>query len=86
MVATDGDQTRRPDAGRPRDPSNSLARALDRGERLGDGVRVAGDVAGIGELQVSEWLNVELRVVLRPESTRCLAEPPSDRSGHPDGS
>ena len=43
--------------------------ALDRGKRLGDRVRIAGDVAGVGELQVGERLHVELGVILRPNRT-----------------
>jgi|GEM_PF-6060013 len=55
-----------------RRPEQLAGPSFDRGQRLGDGVGVAGDVACICELQVGERLHVELRMVLRAESPRCL--------------
>ena len=71
VVAADRDEA--VDLMRPVRRAEQLAgAALDRGQRLGDGVRVAGDVAGVGELQIGERLHVELRVILRPDRSRCL--------------
>ena len=46
---------------------------LDRSQRFGDRIRVAGNVTGIRELHVGERLHVELWMVLRADRPRCLA-------------
>ena len=45
---------------------------FDRGERLADRERIAGNVAGVGELQRGERLHVVLGVILRANRTRRL--------------
>jgi hypothetical protein len=54
---------------------------LDRCQGLGYRIRVARNVAGVGELQVGERLHIEPWVVLRPESSRRLAHRHRPESG-----
>ncbi len=72
MVAADGEQA--VDGMRAGRRAEQFAGpGLDRCQRFGDRVRVAGNVAGIGELQVGEGLDVELGMVLGSDGTRRLA-------------